>query len=151
MIHATDGNFYGSTSTTLFKITSNGTFTTLYNFCLEQCSYTGVGAHTHATDGNFSGTTEIPGSNSSGGAAFSLSVGLAPNVETLPTSGAVGAAVQILGTNLTGATSVTFNGTVAAFTVVSSTLITTTVPSGASTGEVQVTTPSGTLLSNVAS
>jgi hypothetical protein len=150
MIHATDGNFYGSTSTTLFKITSDGTFTTLYNFCLQQCSYTGVGALTQGTDGNFYGTTEIPGYNSSGGAAFSLSVGLAPFVETLPTSGAVGAAVQILGTNLTGATSVTFNGTVAAFTVVSSTLITTTVPSGASTGEVQVTTPSGTLLSNVA-
>jgi hypothetical protein len=61
----------------------------------------------------------------------------------------VGAAVRILGESLTGATGVTFNGTAATFTVVSSTLISTTVPAGATTGEVQVTTPSGKLFSNV--
>jgi len=71
-------------------------------------------------------------------------------VKTLPTSGKVGAAVQILGTNLTGATSVTFNGTAAAFTVISPSLISTTVPTGAATGQVQVKTPIGTLLSNAA-
>jgi hypothetical protein len=38
-------------------------------------------------------------------------------VETLPTSGKVGAAVIILGTSLTGATSVSFNGKAATFTV----------------------------------
>ena len=58
-------------------------------------------------------------------------------------------AIKILGTDLTGATSVTFNGTPATFTVVSSTEIKTTVPSGAITGKVKVTTPSGTLISNV--
>jgi hypothetical protein len=72
---------------------------------------------------------------------FSLSVGLGPFVETEPASGAVGAAVNILGTNLTGATSVTFNGIAAKFTVVSSSEITTTVPAGATTGEVQVVDP----------
>jgi uncharacterized protein (TIGR03437 family) len=56
---------------------------------------------------------------------------------------------MILGTDLTGATSVTFNGTAAAFSVVSSSEITTTVPTGATTGTVQVTTSSGTLSSNV--
>lgn len=50
---------------------------------------------------------------------------------------------------LTGATSVTFNGTAATFTVVSSSEITATVPAGATTGEVKVTTPSRTLTSNV--
>jgi large repetitive protein len=70
-------------------------------------------------------------------------------VKTLPTSGEVGATVIILGTDLTGATSVTFDGTAATFTVVSSSEITTTVPSGAATGEVQVTTPKGTLICNV--
>ena len=70
-------------------------------------------------------------------------------METQPTSGKVGAAVKILGTNLTGATSVTFNGTAAVFMVVSRSLITTTVPEGATTGTVDVTTPNGTLKSNV--
>jgi hypothetical protein len=71
-------------------------------------------------------------------------------VITRPTSGAVGAAVTILGTNLTGATSVTFNGTAATFTVVSSSEITTTVPTGALTGAVTVTVGATTLTSNVA-
>jgi hypothetical protein len=76
-------------------------------------------------------------------------VGLGPFVETKPTAGKVGAAVNILGTNLTGATSVSFNGTAATFTVVSSSEITTTVPTGATTGKVKVATPGGTLGSNV--
>jgi uncharacterized protein (TIGR03437 family) len=61
----------------------------------------------------------------------------------------VGAAVKILGSDLIGATSVTFNGTAATFTVVSRYLITTTVPAGATTGTVQVVTPNGTLSSNL--
>jgi hypothetical protein len=69
-------------------------------------------------------------------------------VETRPTSGKVGAAVKILGTKLTGATSVKFNGTAAVFVVKSSSLITTTVPEGGTTGTVEVTTPKGTLKSN---
>jgi hypothetical protein len=75
-------------------------------------------------------------------------VGLGPFVETQTASGKVGAAVKILGTNLTGATSVTFNGTAAIYKVVSSSEITTKVPTGASTGYVTVKTPSGTLTSN---
>jgi uncharacterized protein (TIGR03437 family) len=70
-------------------------------------------------------------------------------VETEPASGIVGAAVNILGTSLTGATSVSFNGKAAQFKVVSSSEITTTVPAGATTGEVKVVTPGGTLWSNV--
>jgi hypothetical protein len=80
---------------------------------------------------------------------FSLSVGLGPFVRTQTTSGTVGAAVKILGSDLTGATSVTFNGMPATFTVVSRYLITTTVPIGATTGKVQVVIPSRTLSSNV--
>jgi len=143
LVQATDGNFYGTTVAggangygTIFKITPSGMLTTLYS------PLYGSAGLVQATDGNFYGT----------GAAnfFSLSVGLGPFVKTLPTSGKVGAAVQILGTNLTGATSVTFNGTAAAFTVISPSLISTTVPTGAATGQVQVKTPIGTLLSNAA-
>jgi hypothetical protein len=61
----------------------------------------------------------------------------------------VGGFVQILGTNLTGATSVSFNGTPATFRVVLNSWIKTTVPEGATTGTVQVVTPGGTLSSNV--
>ncbi|MGC9947798.1 MAG: hypothetical protein ABSF64_15645 [Bryobacteraceae bacterium] len=50
------------------------------------------------------------------GTIVSLSVGLGPFVETRPTSDKVRTAVKILGTDWTGATSVTFNGAVAVFT-----------------------------------
>ena len=60
----------------------------------------------------------------------------------------MGAAVKILGTDLTGATSVSFNGTAADFTVVSSSEITTAVPAGATTGTVKVMTPMGMLSSS---
>jgi uncharacterized protein (TIGR03437 family) len=70
-------------------------------------------------------------------------------VKTLPTSGRLGEAVRILGTDLTGATCVTFNGTPAVFEVVSSSEIATKVPAGATSGKVEVVTPGGTLSSNV--
>jgi hypothetical protein len=57
--------------------------------------------------------------------------------------------VKILGTNLTDATSVTFNGTSAVFKVVSSSENATTVPAGATTGKVKVVTPHDTLSSNM--
>jgi len=50
---------------------------------------------------------------------------------------------------MTGATSVTFNGTAASFTVVSRTEIQTTVPAGATTGTIEVVTPRATLAGNV--
>jgi uncharacterized repeat protein (TIGR03803 family) len=157
LVQATDGNFYGTTMNggttdyagTVFEITAGGTLTTLYSFCSQtNCTdgsdpYAGL---VQATDGNLYGTT----GGYAYGTVFSLSVGLGRFVETQPTSGPVGSAVNILGTNLMDATSVTFNGTAAAFTVVSSSEIETTVPVGASTGAVRVTTPSGTLNSNVA-
>lgn len=100
------------------------------------------------TNGILYGTTAYGGANGSG-TFFSLSLGLGPFVEMLPVSAKVGASVKILGTDLTGATGVTFNGTAASFTVVSASEITATVPAGAATGTVAVTTRATTLLSNV--
>jgi uncharacterized repeat protein (TIGR03803 family) len=158
LIQATDGNLYGimdvggaNAAGTIFKITPGGALTTLYNFCSQGGCPDGQypsGALVQATDGNLYGTTADGGANGYG-TVFSLSVGLGPFVETEPTAAKVGATVKILGTNLTGAISVNFNGKAATFTVVSSSEITTTVPAGATTGEVQVVTPSGPLLSNV--
>jgi hypothetical protein len=78
----------------------------------------------------------------------SVGVGLHSFVETRPTFGKVGAAVELLGTKLNGTTEVSFDETSAMFTVVSDTEIKTTVPTGAATGFVTVTTPRGTLKSN---
>jgi uncharacterized protein (TIGR03437 family) len=61
-----------------------------------------------------------------------------------PTSGSVGTSVTISGSNFTGASAVRFNGTSASFTVNSASQITATVPSGASTGPISVTTSAGT-------
>jgi uncharacterized repeat protein (TIGR03803 family) len=171
-----DGNFYGTTNGggiqtgticeelngcgTIFKVTSTGTLTTVYTFCSQSDCTDGAGPYAglmQDTSGKFYGTTEYGGANNNGsdgcafgcGKVFALSVGLGPFVKTLPTIGKVGTAVKILGTNLTGATSVTFNGTAATFTVISRSFIKTSVPLGATTGTVQVVTPGGALSSNV--
>jgi uncharacterized repeat protein (TIGR03803 family) len=158
LVQATDGDLYGTTDLggangsngTVFKITPSGTLTTLYSFCSQSGCTDGATPYAglvQDTNGDFYGTTAYGGLGG-GGTVFRLSVGLGPFVKIQPPSGKVGAAVKILGTNLTGATSVSFNGTAAVFTVVSSSEITTTVPAGASSGKVQVVTPSGTLSSN---
>jgi uncharacterized repeat protein (TIGR03803 family) len=156
LIQATDGNFYGTTDNgygTVFKITPSGTLTTLHNFDGADGSF--PNALVQHTNGTFYATTSQGGIRNyhvcGAGCVtiYSLSVGMGPFVKTEPASGNVGAAVNILGTNLTEATSVSFNGMLAAFSVESSSEITATVPTGATTGEVKVVTPSGTLSSNV--
>jgi len=61
-----------------------------------------------------------------------------------PQSGTPGTPVTINGRDFTGATGVEFNGSAATFKVVSDGRIDTSVPPGASTGRISVTTPSGT-------
>jgi uncharacterized repeat protein (TIGR03803 family) len=158
LVQATNGKLYGTTSLagaynggTVFQITPSGKLTTLYSFCSRDSCTDGSNPYAglvQATNGNLYGTTDAGGTHNAG-TVFRLSVGLGPFVETQPTSGKVGAAVKILGTNLAGATRVTLNGTAAKFTVVSKSEIKTTVPDGATTGKVKVKTPSSTLSSNV--
>jgi uncharacterized repeat protein (TIGR03803 family) len=157
LIQATDGNFYGTTEYggvsefchiascgTIFQLTPAGVLTTLYDF-----GFDGVEPEaglTQGTDGSFYGTT----TNGSYGTVFNLSMGLGPFVEAIPASGEIGAQVTILGNNLKGTISVSFDGASATFKVVSNSEITATVPAGATTGTVEVTTPSGVLDSNLA-
>ncbi len=155
LVQATDGNFYGTTYAggasfygTVFEITPAGELTTLHSFDDTDGSAPFAGM-VQATRGSFYGVT-FEGGTDTDGTVFSLSVGLGPFVQTLPSTGKVGANVIILGTDLTGATNVSFNGTAATFTVASGSKITTAVPTGATTGTVEVTTPKGTLKSNVA-
>ena len=64
-----------------------------------------------------------------------------------PTSGPVGSSVAISGTSFNGATAVTFNGVSASFAVTSDSAVQATVPAGATTGPISVTTPQGTATS----
>lgn len=74
---------------------------------------------------------------------FLVTASAAPTITSFtPAAGPVGTVVTITGTNFCGATQVLFNATVAtAFTVVSATSITATVPAGATSGLIHVTTP----------
>src|ERR1022692_2841449 len=157
LIQATDGNFYGTTYSggtygegNIFEMTSGGTVTSLHSFSGGDGGTDGdypSGGLVQQTNGAFFGTTGGVGSGGLG-TVFSLSEGLKAFVKTVPTSGKVGSAVTILGTKLTGA-SVTFNGVKAAITANTATYISTTVPTGASTGPVVVSTPCCTYTSNV--
>ena len=169
-----DGNFYGVTlyggngatgiisgRGILFKITPGGTFTPLYNFCSQSNCADGANPFaglTQSTNGKFYGTTQFGGSNSSAcppvfgygpcGTVFSLSVGLGPFVALPVNIAPAGTIVSILGQGLTGTTNVSFNGTPATFTIKADTYLTATVPSGATSGRMKVTTSAGTLTSN---
>ena len=151
---ASDGNFYGITAEggpagvgTIFEITPSGGFRTLYTFA-PPYGYEPTGTLLQGTNGNFYGATPGGPGFDPFGTIFEFSNGLGPSIQTAPGAGEVGQSVLILGNNLTGSTSVTFNGVAAAFTVESDTYIKATVPAGATTGTVSVVTPSGTLNSN---
>lgn len=159
LLQATDGNFYGSASGggstscsggcgTLFKIALPSTFSVIYTFGTSAAG-PNVTLIQH-TNGLLYGDTENGGGCSSPGcgAFFSLNLGLKPFVSLVYTSGKVGRTVEILGQGFTGTTAVSFNGTAATFKVLSNSYLTATVPTGATTGFVTVTTPSATLTSN---
>jgi hypothetical protein len=64
-----------------------------------------------------------------------------------PTSGHIGSTVVINGTNFTPGATVRFNGTNASFVFNSGNRLTATLPSGATTGSISVTTPNNTATS----
>ncbi len=158
---ASDGNFYGNTqggenASTVFEVTPKGevTFLNIFSTCALDSGWYPLGLLFQGTNGTLYGTTAYGNSvgdcnpNGQGyGTIYNVS-GPSPLVETAPLAGPVGQSVIILGNNLTGSTSVSFNGVEAAFTVESDTYIKATVPAGATTGVVSVVTPTGTLNSN---
>jgi uncharacterized repeat protein (TIGR03803 family) len=86
-------------------------------------------------------TVDEPGGNLASTKTFKI----VPVLKTFaPTSGSVGTQVVLTGTSFMQASAVKFAGKTATFTVNSDTQITTTVPTGAVTGKISVTTPGGT-------
>jgi uncharacterized repeat protein (TIGR03803 family) len=78
-----DGNYYGTTGAggdncypsgcgTFFKITPDGTETTLYSFGVGTDGAEPYGALVQGTDGNFYGTTSGGGANGAGGTVFKI-------------------------------------------------------------------------------
>ncbi|GAB2702909.1 hypothetical protein GCM10011495_00090 [Hymenobacter frigidus] len=133
----------GSNFTGVTAVTFNGT---------AAASFTAVSA-TQLTAivaaGSTTGLVTITAPTGTATSVTPFFVGFPPTITSFaPTSGPIGTTVVITGTNLTGATQVTFNGTSApVFTVNSATQITATVPVGAITGPIGVTTPINTAAS----
>jgi len=167
LVQATDGNLYGANSQggivstncpggcgTLFRITPTG-FKVLYDFDFTTGNYP-YSTLTQHTNGLLYGATQLGGSGSVDttciggecGVFYSLNIGTAPFVSLLSTTAKVGKTVEILGQSFTATTSVFFGGGAATFRALSDTFLIATVPNGATTGAVMVTTPGGTLTSN---
>ncbi|HET9503538.1 MAG TPA: FG-GAP-like repeat-containing protein [Hymenobacter sp.] len=121
----------------------NGTFQPVATYNSGSSNPYGIAV----ADVNGDGKPDLLLANSSGSTAGVLlnTTGLTPTLTSAsPTRVPVGASVTLTGTNLMGTTTVRFNGTPATtFSVVNSTTITATVPSGATNGPVTVTTPFG--------
>jgi uncharacterized repeat protein (TIGR03803 family) len=162
VILGNDGNFYGvaafggegcvSGCGTVFKMTPAGALTTLHEL---QDVHDGSGPWglAQGTSGAFYGATPVGCSPfvsgcKNYGTVYEVGDGLAPFVELVTNYGPVGKTIDILGQGFTGATGVTFDGVKATFDNVSDTYMTVTVPSGALTGTVEVTTFTNTYKSN---
>jgi uncharacterized repeat protein (TIGR03803 family) len=155
---ATDGNFYGATSGganlgqvpngDVFSITSSGDYSDLFVFDGTHGVFAESTPMQH-TNGMIYGLTVRGGPNlSQDGVLYRVDMGLPNFVSLEERLATAGETVGILGTGLTGASSVKFGSHSATFNVVSDTYMTAVVPADGISGFVTVTTPSGTLTSN---
>jgi uncharacterized repeat protein (TIGR03803 family) len=162
LMQATDGNFYGTTAGidnedtgSIFQMTPAGDIKTLHTF--DGTDGINPVMLIQDTNGVLYGVTAGGGDVScvydpsyGCGTIFSLDVGLGPFVETQPTSGPEGAKVGILGQGFTSSSVVKFGGVQAeTVTATGTTFLRATVPAGALTGSVTVTTGSTKLTSNL--
>jgi subtilisin-like proprotein convertase family protein len=101
-------------------------------------------------EGAISGPISVTTPKGTGVSSASFNVIPVPTITSFyPTRGHVGATVVVEGDGFTDASALDFNGVSAAsFMVNSDTQITVTVPAGASTGSITVTTPGGTATSS---
>ena len=101
LTRATDGNFYGTTSTggansagTIFRISPSGALTTIYSFCPQAGCPDGAypkGALLQASDGNLYGTTYGLGFSNTTGTIFKITLsGTLTTLYTFSTTGTGG-------------------------------------------------------------
>lgn len=134
----TGTNFTGATA-----VSFNGTTA---QFTVNSATQITAVVPSNVTSGKISITT--PNGNVSSTENFTLIIPTPTISSFSPKSGSTGSNVVITGTNLTGATAVSFNGLSAQFTVNSATQITAVVPNNPTSGTISITTPNGTVTSN---
>ena len=162
LVQESDGYLYGVTaqggayvSGSIFKIATDGSsYTTLVNL---EYPFTGTipwsegASFVQGSDGAFYGTTDSGGLHQYG-TIYRYGAGLLPPLPGIrsmqPSSGAPGTSVLIAGTHLIGLTGVSFNG-VPATQILSRGVYyaVVTVPPGATSGPITVTTTNGSVTS----
>jgi uncharacterized repeat protein (TIGR03803 family) len=163
LVQATDGNLYGTTGSggatsqgTIFRISpiKPYPYKVLYNFDGTTGAQPQVTLLQH-TNGILYGDTQQGGTGNVGcpvgdcGVAYSLNIGVGPLVSLVSTSGTVGKTVGILGQGFSSSSVVEFGGVQAtSIKLTGTTFISATVPTGALTGSVTVTTGATRLTSN---
>jgi len=150
LMQAADGNLYGTNVyNQIFRYNfSKKAIELVYDMDVEGSQGHCACILVEGSDGKLYGAAQNGGNYPGMGAVFSLDIGLpkpAPTVSGLyPPSGAAGLKVLLWGNYLLGATEVTFNGLPAAeISVTSVQSVIATVPPGATSGPVTVTTPNG--------
>jgi len=163
LIQASDGMLYGTARgefgggytgySSVFRVNpSTGQFKTIYNFTnalIGECEC----ILTQGTDGKLYGADFNAGTYV-GGTIFVMDLGLPkplPHVANIiPRIGSAGQSILLFGDGFLGATAVSFNGTPATTLIVPSHQgIRATVPSGATTGPITVTTPNGSFTTKI--
>ncbi len=141
-----NGTDLAGTTTVTFAGTANNTVTSGFTINVAGTQITGVVVPTGAVTGPIAVTA--PSGTGTSASSFTVTAP-APTITSFsPAGGVVNRAVTITGTDFTSGSTVTFNGTNATVvTVNSATQITASVPAGATTGPIRVTTAAGTAVS----
>jgi hypothetical protein len=151
LMQAADGNIYGSTNfNQIFRYNlATHALSLLYQMAADGSQAKCQCELLEGMDGKIYGVA-ANGGPSGLGVVFSLDIGLPPPQPAVsglyPATGPVGQKVLLWGSYLLGATSVSFNGVAAtSVSVTSVQSVIATVPAGATTGPVNITTANGSI------